>query len=143
MEDNRKQKEPKLDVKENNNKEKDYISSSNEEEINVKKPKDETLIISDSKSKSLENNNKKNYSSTPLIQDNIYLNNKLKDDHYIFIERTKFFKIPYFNFGFTTHFYLPTAKLQTKMKLSEIPNPPFTIGPDGKYIFFLYLSLNK
>ena len=61
------------------------------------------------------------------------MNNKLKDDVYILIERTKFLNIPYFNFGFTTHFYFPNEKLQNKMKLSEVPNPPFTFGPNSKY----------
>ena len=93
-------------------------------------PNETTLIKSDNKSNIKEINNKN--SSTPLIEDNIYLNNKLKDDVYILIERTKFLNIPYFNFGFTTHFYFPTEKLQNKMKLSEVPNPPFTLGPDSK-----------
>jgi hypothetical protein len=110
--------ETKLEIKENENDKKGS-------------PSETTLIVSDNKSKSQENN--KNNSSTPLIEDNIYLNNKLKDDHYILIERTKFLNIPYFNFGFTTHFYFPTEKLPQKMKLSEIPNPPFTLGPNGKY----------
>ena len=110
--------ETKLEIKENENDKKGT-------------PSETTLIVSDNKSKSQENNN--NNSSTPLIEDNIYLNNKLKDDHYILIERTKFLNIPYFNFGFTTHFYFPTEKLPHKIKLSEIPNPPFTLGPNGKY----------
>ena len=46
-------------------------------------------------------------------------------------------QIPYFTFGFTTHFYFPSEKLQTKMKLSEIPNPPFTLGPDCKFIYII------
>ena len=112
--------ETKLEIKENENDKKAT-------------PNETTLIVSDNKSKSQENNN--NNSSTPLIEDNIYLNNTLKDDHYILIERTKFLNIPFFNFGFTTHFYFPTEKLPQKMKLSEIPNPPFTLGPNGKYDF--------
>lgn len=112
--------ETKLEIKENENDKKGT-------------PNETTLIVSDNKSKSQKNNN--NNSSTPLIEDNIYLNNTLKDDHYILIERTKYLNIPYFNFGFTTHFYFPTEKLPQKMKLSEIPNPPFTLGPNGKYDF--------
>ena len=111
--------ETKLEIKENENNKKGT-------------PNETTLIVSDNKSKAQENNNNNN-SSTPLIEDNIYLNNTLKDDHYILIERTKYLNIPYFNFGFTTHFYFPTEKLPQKMKLSEIPNPPFTLGPNGKY----------
>ena len=125
--------EQKIEIKENievidNNDINDDIS-------NEKKVTEEILIVSDNKSKSLENddnltNNKDSFS--PLIEDNLDANNKLKDDHYIFIERTKLFNIPYFKFGFTTHFYLPSKKLQMKMKLSEIPNPPFTLGPECK-----------
>ena len=136
--DNEVDEEQKAPIKENigidNNSE-----SNNEKEIN-KKPTEETLIISENKSKSTDNDENtaiNNKDSSPLIDDNIYLNNKLKDDHYIFIERTKFLKIPFFEFGFTTHFYFPSEKLQQKMKLSEIPNPPFTLGPDGKFIYFI------
>jgi len=111
--------ETKLEIKENENDKKGT-------------PSETTLIVSDNKSKSQENKNNNN-SSTPLIEDNIYLNNTLKDDHYILIERTKYLNIPYFIFGFTTHFYFPTEKLPKKVKLSEIPNPPFTLGPNGKY----------
>jgi hypothetical protein len=129
--------EQKVEIKEN----KEIVSNSesfNEKDIN-KNSTEETLIISENKSKSTdndENSSMNNKDSSPLIDDNIDLNDKLKDDHYIFIERTKFLKIPYFEFGFTIHFYYPSEKLQSKMKLSEIPNPPFTLGPDGKFIYF-------
>lgn len=122
-------------MKEDENEETQQIKETQTEteknENNIKgNPNETTLIKSDNKSNIKEINNKN--SSTPLIEDNIYLNNKLKDDVYILIERTKFLNIPYFNFGFTTHFYFPTEKLQNKMKLSEVPNPPFTLGPDSK-----------
>ena len=128
-------KEKKIEDKENIN----SVDNSNltDEKENNNKPTEQTLIVSENKTKSTENNgfnNTSNYTISPLIDDNIYLNNKLKDDHYILIERTKFLNIPYFSFGFTIHFYFPSEKLQLKMKLSEIPNPPFTIGPDGKFI---------
>ncbi len=55
------------------------------------------------------------------------------------IERTKCLNIPYFVFGFTIHFYFPFTKLSNKIKLSEIPNPPFTIGPEGKFILNSFL----
>ena len=122
-------------MKEEENEETQQIKETQTEteknENNIKgNPNETTLIKSDNKSNIKEIINKN--SSTPLIEDNIYLNNKLKDDVYILIERTKFLNIPYFNFGFTTHFYFPTEKLQNKMKLSEVPNPPFTLGPDSK-----------
>ena len=131
-----KKEEPKLEIKDNL----DNISSENaHEEDNNNKITEETLIVSDNKSKSKNSNEN---SSSPLIEDNnIYSNNnKLKDDHYIFIERTKCLKIPYFIFGFTTHFYFPSKKLQTKMKLSEIPNPPFTLGPDCKFVYIINIK---
>ena len=128
-------KEKKIEDKENIN----SVDNSNltDEKENNNKPTEQTLIVSENKTKTTENNgfnNTSNDTISPLIDDNIYLNNKLKDDHYILIERTKFLNIPYFSFGFTIHFYFPSEKLQLKMKLSEIPNPPFTIGPDGKFI---------
>ena len=137
---NNKIEQQSLDIRDIN-----YLSNnsktSNKEENN-KNITEETLIVSNNKIKTIDSdvNSLINKNSTsPLIEDNIYLNNKLKDDHYIFIEHTKFLKIPYFIFGFTTHFYLPSTKLQTKMKLSEIPNPPFTLGPDCKFIYIIYL----
>jgi len=122
-------------MKEDENEETQQIketkTETKENESNIKvNPNETTLIKSDNKLIPKENNNKN--SSTPLIEENIYLNNKLKDDVYILIERTKILNIPYFNFGFTTHFYFPNEKLEDKMKLSEVPNPPFTLGPDSK-----------
>ena len=131
-----KEKEAIKETNTENNENKDIVDnkiSDNQKESNAI-PTEETLIVSENKTKSTENNDFNNKDSfAPLIDDNIYLNNKLKDDHYILIERTKFLNIPYFTFGFTIHFYFPSEKFQLKMKLSEIPNPPFTLGPDGKY----------
>ena len=123
-------KQGMLEIKDN----KDVISNNNDNnEISYDKiATEDTLIISNNKSQSLENNSSNKKTSSPLIEDNIYLNDKLEDDHYILIERTKLFNIPYFTFGFTIHFYLPSQKLQMKMKLSEVPNPPFTLGPECK-----------
>ena len=132
--------EQKIEVKEKENQVDNSKSTNQQEKEDNKKPTEETLIIPENKSKSLGNdensliNNKS--SSSPLIDDNIYLN-KLKDDHYILIEHTKFLNIPYFVFGFTTHFYYPSEKLQGKIKLSEIPNPPFTLGEDCKFIIYI------
>ena len=133
----KKEEDQKLEIKDNL----ESSETNYEEENTNKKITEETLILSDYKSKTKDNNEKPSNnskdSSSPLIEDNIYLNNKLKDDHYILIERTKCLKIPYFTFGFTTHFYFPSEKLQTKMKLSEIPNPPFTLGPDCKFNYII------
>ena len=54
------------------------------------------------------------------------------------MEYTRFLKIPYFEFGFTINFYRPFTKFPNKIKLSEIPNPPYTLGPDGKFNLLLF-----
>ena len=58
------------------------------------------------------------------------------------MEYTRFLKIPYFEFGFTINFYPPFTKFPNKIKLSEIPNPPYTLGPDGKFISLYFYSKN-
>ena len=95
------------------------------------------MNIADNKIKPSENNNKNNHDTSDILieEENICSEKELKDDYYILIKRTKLFKIPYFNFGFITHFYLPSEKLENKMKLSEMPYPPFTTGPDSKFTF--------
>lgn len=127
--------EPPIEVKEDENLNDEENIGLNEEENDEKKLNEETLIKPENNIKSNENSN--NSLSNPLVKDNI--NDKLEDDHYITILKTKLFKIPYFIFGFTTHFYFPSEKLPNKMKLSEMPNPPFTLGPDGKFILFLII----
>jgi len=127
--------EPQIEVKEDENLNDEENIGLNEEENDEKKLNEETLIKPENNIKSNENNN--NSLSKPLVKDNA--NDKLEDDHYITILKTKLFKIPYFIFGFTTHFYFPSEKLPNKMKLSEVPNPPFTLGPDGKFILFLII----
>ena len=130
---NEKNEEEKIEIKE-----KEEIINNSEitnEEEGDKKTNEDYLIVSENTLKSEENENLNNNkdSSSPLIEED-----SLKDDHYIQIERTKFLKIPYFIFGFTTHFYFPSEKLQPKIKLSEIPNPPFTLGENCKY-FIAYI----
>ena len=127
--------EPPIEVKEDENLNDEENIGLNEEENDEKKLNEETLIKPENNIKSNENSN--NSLSNPLVKDNI--NDKLEDDHFITILKRKFFKIPYFIFGFTTHFYFPSEKLPNKMKLSEMPNPPFTLGPDGKFILFLII----
>lgn len=127
--------EPQIEVKEDENLNDEENIGLNEEENDEKKLNEETLIKPENNIKSNEDNN--NSLSNPLVKDNA--NDKLEDDHYITILKTKLFKIPYFIFGFTTHFYFPSEKLPNKMKLSEVPNPPFTLGPDGKFILFLII----
>jgi len=64
---------------------------------------------------------------------------KLISDYYILIQHTKFFNIPYFPFGFTYNFYRPNTKLPNKVKLSEIPNPPYTLGPNAKTFILCFI----
>ena len=100
-------------------------TSSNSQNNNMP-PEKEVVIPVNTKTKNSSD------VSSPLISDNATLNNKLKDDHFIIIENLKILQIPYFLFGFTIHFYFPFTKLPYKIKLSEIPNPPFTLGPECK-----------
>ena len=128
--------EPQIEVKENENINDEENIGLNLEENDEKNHNKETLIKPENNKnniKSNENNNNNGLSSS-LVKEN--LNDNLEDDHYITILKTRLFKIPYFIFGFTTHFYFPSEKLQNKMKLSEVPNPPFTLGPDGKLILY-------
>ena len=53
-------------------------------------------------------------------------------DYFISIKRTFLFKIQYFKFGKTIHFYLFCSLKKNQYKLSEIPTPLFTIGPECK-----------
>ena len=53
-------------------------------------------------------------------------------DYIIKIKRTTLFKIQYFKFGKTIHFYLFCSLKKKQYKLSEIPTPLFTIGPECK-----------
>lgn len=130
--------EPQIEIKENENLNDEENLCLNEKNNEEKRENEEILIKSEDNMNSYENNNNDNLSN-PLVKENNNSNDKLKDDHYITILKTKLFKIPYFIFGFTTHFYFPSEKLQNKMKLSEVPNPPFTLGPDGKLILYLII----
>ena len=127
--------EQKIETKENEVLNDEENICLNEEENKEKSDNEENHVKSENNSKPNEKNNNDDFSS-PLVKENINANDNLEDDHYIIILKTKLFKIPYFIFGFTTHFYFPSEKLQNKMKLSEIPNPPFTLGPDGKLTFY-------
>lgn len=78
-----------------------------------------TLIVSENKTKTTENNEfngNKNDTFSPLIDNNIYLNKKLKDDHYILIERTKLLNIPYFEL-ICYSFLFPFRKIAIKNEI--------------------------
>ena len=53
---------------------------------------------------------------------------------------------PHFNFGKTLFFYFPNSLNNTEIskeyhsttvKLSEMPDPPFSLGPECKFYFFI------
>ncbi len=48
---------------------------------------------------------------------------------------------PYFTFGKTTFFYCPNSiKSSSTRNLSQMPDPPFSIGPECKFILiFIFL----
>ena len=61
-------------------------------------------------------------------------------------------KTPYFSFGKTLFFYCPNSlkhenvsdKYYTsKVNLSELPDPPFSIGPECKFIYFSFFIFKK
>ena len=53
-------------------------------------------------------------------------------DYLITIKSSFLFKIKYFKFGKTIHFYFCCGLKEKQYKLSEIPTPPFTLGPECK-----------
>ena len=55
---------------------------------------------------------------------------------------------PHFTFGKTLFFYCPNSFKNTEIskeyhsntvKLSEMPDPPFSIGPESKFYFFIFI----
>ena len=60
-------------------------------------------------------------------------------DYIIPIKRTKFLGIPYFKFGSTIYFYFCICSIRKiEYKLSEIPHPYFSLGPECKKIYFIF-----
>ena len=54
------------------------------------------------------------------------------NDYLILIRKIPLLGIKYFIFGKTIHFYICTSLKNTEYKLSEIPTPLFTLGPECK-----------
>ena len=98
-------------------------------------------------------NNKQNNDQIQIVESeqNLQKTKLTDDDHIISIKHSCIFKIPYFNFGRTTHFYFCCSRIKKKQyKLSEIPHPYFTLGPGYKnflgiiifcFIFLLGISI--
>lgn len=69
--------------------------------------------------------------SIEINEDKYKEKNKEIQKDLITIKYSFLFKIPYFKFGKTIHFYC--CSLQQKLyQLHEIPTPPFTLGPECK-----------
>ena len=60
-----------------------------------------------------------------------------EDDYLIIIKQLPIVKIKYFLFGKNVFFYLFCGPKKIQYKLSEIPNPFFSLGPECK-IYFLF-----
>lgn len=117
----------------------------NSQEININKNDNEILIKGDDslskeigKCENLIPTKNKSEDNSPLIGESINNKEYFEDkepifDYLIPIRYSKRLNIPYFVFGNTLHFYYPNTKFDSKIKLSEIPTPPFTIGPGCKY----------
>jgi len=121
--------------KENEEEEKknELIKESESEEI-----KEEGKIITIKEDK-INTNEKEKICSIISKNDKDNSDNELAYDHYIFIKFTNLLKIPYFIFGSTINFYSPCTNFtELKMKLSEVPNPPFVIHIDGKFLYLTY-----
>ena len=88
-------------------------------------PKPVSLEISDDNIKSNNNNTQADIISIP----NTF-------DYLITIKKSRFLKIKYFTFGKTIHFYLLCPPKKSQYKLSQIPTPGFTLGPECKFIFY-------
>ena len=68
-----------------------------------------------------------NYDSIPFGISKIPVN-----DYLIIIKKLPILGIKYFKFGNTINFYLCQSFQKREYKLSEIPTPLFTIGPECK-----------
>ncbi len=132
--DNKENKVDEIEKKINEISEDKLIVSPENNEKDKIQDKEATSDLSSNIPQANNNNSENKEVNAPLLSENIDPYAKLKDDHLILIERTKIFCIPYFNFGFTTHFFCPCKKLPPRIKLSEMPTPPFTIGPNCKSI---------
>lgn len=58
----------------------------------------------------------------------------LKGDYLITIYHSKIFHIQYFKFGSTINWFWSCSLKEKQMKLSQISTPPFSFGPECKFI---------
>ena len=73
-----------------------------------------------------------NYDSIPFGISKIPVN-----DYLIIIKKLPILGIHYFKFGSTVNFYICQSFKKREYKLSEMPTPFFTIGPECKQIFII------
>ena len=78
-------------------------------------------------------------SENSIIEKNLHFNHNIElcpNDYIIPIKHTKLLRIPYFKFGSTIYFYFSSCCIQkNEYKLSEIPHPYYSIGPECKKLF--------
>lgn len=128
-EDEIKETEEIIDIKNEEDEEKQLLSDKNKnEEINIIKTKEDnnkenkvSLINTDqnfeNQNQQLINNNNQNQQKNLII-----------GDYIITIQYTKLFHIPYFIFGNMFNFFCPCHKFKSeKINLSQMPTPPFAI----------------
>ena len=110
-----------------------YLNNKIEMEINQNK---ELKTEDNFNSVSIETNDE-NYKDKNIQNSNeisLYNLEKISQfDYLITIKRSPLFKIKYFKFGKTIHFYFCCSLKEKQYKLSEIPTPPFTLGPECKF----------
>lgn len=96
---------------------------SQSDEAKTEDTKNSVSIEMNEESFKEKNNELQNSISEPVIK---------AYDYIITIKRSFLFKIKYFKFGKTIHFYLLCSLKENQYKLSEIPTPFFTLGPECK-----------
>ena len=103
------------------------IDNKEEEKINENEQNND--IINTNINIITQNNNNENIDTNNNIAFYQEINgiNKIVD-HLITIKYGKFFNFPYFIYGNIFHFFCPCKKFSSnKIKLSEMPTPPFAI----------------
>ena len=99
------------------------------------------------------NDNKSNENSLERNTNNNYNNNQNvnRKDTQVVVE-FNCCGTPHFTFGRTIFFYCPNSLKNTEISnkyysttvnLSELPDPPFSIGPECKFYFFIFYLYKK
>ena len=98
-----------------------------------------------------ENNSKDNSLDPNTNNNNNNNQNEYKKDTQVVVE-FNCCGTPHFTFGKTLFFYCPNSLKDTEISnkyysttvnLSELPDPPFSIGPECKHHFFNFIFIKK